>query len=78
VSSNLSIAPGDLLTVAEAAALLHIKPSTVRAWLTQAKLPRVKLGRLTRILRQDCEALIYAGRMTAGEHSAPPNVPSGL
>jgi len=58
-----TIEPGDLLTVPEAADLLHVKPSTIRAWLTQSKLPRIKLGRLTRILRQDCEALVRAGRI---------------
>jgi len=58
-----AIAAGDLLTIPEAAILLRVKPSTIRAWLTQSKLPRIKLGRLTRILRQDCEALVRAGRV---------------
>lgn len=62
MASEKSIEPGDLLTIPEAAALLRVKPSTVRAWLTQGKLPRIKLGRLTRILRRDCEALVHAGR----------------
>jgi excisionase family DNA binding protein len=54
---------GDLLTIPEAADLLRCKPSTVRAWLTQSRLSRVKVGRLTRILRQDLEAFIRAGRV---------------
>lgn len=53
---------GGLLTIHEAADLLRCKPSTVRAWFTQGRLPRTKIGRLTRILRQDLEAFISAGR----------------
>ncbi len=50
----------DLLTVPEAAALLRLKPSTIRAWVCQRKIPFVKLGRLVRIKRSDAEALIEA------------------
>jgi excisionase family DNA binding protein len=53
---------GDLLTVPEAAAMLRCQPSTLRAWFTQGRLRRTKVGRLTRILRQDLEAFIRAGR----------------
>lgn len=60
-------ADSGLLTVEETAALLRVRPSTVRAWLTQGRLPRVKIGRLTRILRQDCEALIRAGRVVGDQ-----------
>ena len=54
---------GDLLRIDQAAALATVKPSTIRAWLTQGKLRRTKIGRLTRILRQDLETLIRAGRV---------------
>ena len=40
---------GKLLTVVEAAEALGIKPATIRAWLTQRKLPRVSCGRAVRI-----------------------------
>jgi len=50
----------ELLTVPEAAALLRLKPSTIRAWVCQRKIPFVKLGRLVRIKRSDAEALIEA------------------
>ncbi len=50
----------ELLTVPEAAALLRLKPSTIRAWVCQRKIPFVKLGRLVRIKRSDAEALIQA------------------
>lgn len=58
-----ALEPGDLLTVPEVADLLRAKPSTIRAWLTQGKLPRVKIGRLTRILRSDLGKFIDAGRV---------------
>jgi excisionase family DNA binding protein len=38
-----------LLTVAEAAEALGLKPSTIRAWLLRRKLPRVNCGRAVRI-----------------------------
>jgi excisionase family DNA binding protein len=50
----------DLLTLAETAALLRLKPSTIRAWVSQRRIPYVKLGRLVRIKRRDAEALIEA------------------
>lgn len=49
-----------LLTVPEAAALLRLRPSTVRAWVSQKRIPYVKLGRLVRIRRSDAEALIQS------------------
>jgi excisionase family DNA binding protein len=51
----------ELLTVPEAAALLRLKPSTIRAWVCQRKIGFVKLGRLVRIRRIDAEAVIAAG-----------------
>jgi excisionase family DNA binding protein len=53
----------ELLTVPEAAALLRLKPSTIRAWTGRRKIPFVKLGRLVRIKRSDAEALIQASRV---------------
>ena len=50
----------ELLTVPEAAALLRLKPSTIRAWVSQKRISYVKLGRLVRIKRSDAEALIQA------------------
>jgi excisionase family DNA binding protein len=48
----------DLLTVPETAALLRLKPSTIRAWTCQRRIPFVKVGRLVRIRRSDAEAFI--------------------
>ena len=52
------MAENDLLTVPEAAALLRLKPSTIRAWTGQRRIPFVKVGRLVRIRRSDLESLI--------------------
>jgi len=38
-----------LLSVAEAAHALSLKPATIRAWLLRRKLPRVNCGRAVRI-----------------------------
>jgi excisionase family DNA binding protein len=50
----------ELLTIAEAAGLLRLKPSTLRAWILRRKLPYCKVGRLVRIRRTDVDALIAA------------------
>ena len=39
----------NLFTVSEAAEVLNVKVSTVRAWLARRKLPRVNCGRAVRI-----------------------------
>lgn len=49
-----------LLTIAEAASLLRLKPSTMRAWILRRRLPYCKVGRLVRIRRADVDALIAA------------------
>jgi excisionase family DNA binding protein len=49
----------ELLTVPEAAALLRLRPSTIRAWINQRKkIAFVRVGRLVRIRRSDVEAYI--------------------
>jgi excisionase family DNA binding protein len=56
---------GDLLRIEEAAALLRIRPSTVRSWVLRRKIPYVKIGRLVRLRRSDCDALIVASLVPA-------------
>ena len=51
--------PG-LLTIAEASAILRLRPSTLRAWILRRRLPYCKVGRLVRIRRADVDALIAA------------------
>jgi excisionase family DNA binding protein len=50
-----------LLTVEEAAERLACKPSTVRKWLFQRRLPKVKIGRLTRLRAVDIADVIARG-----------------
>ena len=49
-----------LLNVNETAAALRLKPSTIRAWILQRRIPFVRLGRRVFIRRQDCELLIVS------------------
>ncbi len=56
---------GALLTLPEAASLLRLKVSTLRAWVLRRRVPYVKVGRLVRIRRADVEALIAASLVPA-------------
>jgi excisionase family DNA binding protein len=48
----------NLLTVAEAAERLAVKPSTIRAWLAQRRLPCVHCGRAIRVPLEAVEQFI--------------------
>jgi len=48
----------DLLDIEEAAVFLHVKASTVRAWVLKSKISYVKLGRRVFLRRPDLEKLI--------------------
>ncbi len=61
------MADSGLLTLAEAAALLRLRVSTLRAWVLRRRIPYVKVGRLVRIRRSDVEALIEASMVPARE-----------
>jgi excisionase family DNA binding protein len=50
-----------LLSVTEAAELLSCSPAAVRRWLYQRRLPRYKVGRLTRLRVSDLERFVSAG-----------------
>jgi len=55
-----------LLRVEEAAELLAVKPSTVRAWLLHRKLGRVRVGtRAVRIRAGEIERIISEGSIPA-------------
>lgn len=47
--------PSDLLTVAEAAAILRLHPVTVQRLLRRGELPGVRVGRQWRIRRTDLD-----------------------
>jgi excisionase family DNA binding protein len=56
----------DLLTVEQAAALLALKVSTIRAWILRRRIPFVKLGRrAVRLRRGDLHAMIDVGAVPA-------------
>ena len=59
-----------LLTVGEAASMLACSPAAIRKWMSQRRLPSVKVGRLTRIRVKDVEAFVRTGR--SSEAVAPP------
>jgi excisionase family DNA binding protein len=51
--------PDPLHSVDSAAEFLgFVSPSTIRSWLTQGRLTRIKVGRLTRVRESDLLALI--------------------
>jgi excisionase family DNA binding protein len=49
------------VTVKEAAELLACSEAAVRKWIYQHRLPKVKVGRLTRLRLGDLEALVSGG-----------------
>ena len=60
IEGYLSASP-ILLTWKQAAAELHVQPTTLRRWVRQGRLPAVKLTqRCIRINRADIEAFIAA------------------
>ncbi len=61
----------ELLTIPEAAGLLRIKPSTVRAWVLRRKIPFCKIGRLVHIRRCDVEALLADSLVPVGAGDRP-------
>jgi excisionase family DNA binding protein len=54
--------PDEFLTVAGVAKILKLNPQTTRNWITEGKLPAVRLGeRRVRIRRTDFERLLEDG-----------------
>jgi len=56
----------DLLDVEEAAAFLHVKVATVRAWVLNGKVTYVKLGRRIFLRRQDLQEFVERSVVPAG------------
>jgi excisionase family DNA binding protein len=57
-----------LLSVAEAADALALKPATIRAWLLRRRLPFIRCGRAVRIPSEAIESFI-------AENTIPARVP---
>lgn len=57
---QLRAVPDQLLTPEQAATLMAVKPVTVRSWMANGRLPRVKLGRCVRVPAEAVAAFIAA------------------
>lgn len=51
----------ELISLKEAASILSISLSTIRRWITQGRLPCVRLGRLLRVRVADIDAIVRLG-----------------
>jgi excisionase family DNA binding protein len=65
-----------LLTVAEAAQRLSVRPSTIRSWLSKGRLPRTKCGRCTRVPADAVEAFISANTKPSSHFPARHDAPA--
>jgi excisionase family DNA binding protein len=61
-----------LLSIAQAAQRLSVTPAAIKKWLTQRRLPVVKLGRLTRLRACDLEDVVQRGLPPSGTHPRKP------
>jgi excisionase family DNA binding protein len=50
-----------LVTVRQAADLLSCSEAAIRKWISQRRLPAVKVGRLTRLRQKDLEVFVSHG-----------------
>ena len=57
-SQSETMSAGPLLSVEEAASYLRIAVWTMRHWVSQRKIPFVRLGRLVRFRQADLDAYI--------------------
>jgi len=61
----IDVSQTELLTVPEAAGLLRLRVSTIRAWVLQRRVTFVKLGGRVFLRRTDLQALIDASVVPA-------------
>ena len=57
-----------LLTVAAAAKYLSVTVSAIRRWVSQRRIPYLKVGRLTRFDRKDLDELIDRLKVPPGRY----------
>jgi excisionase family DNA binding protein len=58
-----------LLTVAETAEALRIKPATVRAWVLRRKISSFRVGRAVRVSAEEIDRALHDGlRPAIGSH----------
>lgn len=56
-----------LLTVEETSERLNVSVWSIRRWINEGKIPRVKIGRCVRVRLDDLEAFVESGRAKLGE-----------
>jgi excisionase family DNA binding protein len=56
---------GPLLSIADAAEYLGVRPGTLRNWLSARRLTYVKVGRLTKLSKDALDEFIAANTMDA-------------
>jgi excisionase family DNA binding protein len=61
-----------LITIEDAARMLACTPAAIRKWLYQRRLPRVKVGRLTRLRVEDVQRIAANGLPGPGTASQRP------
>lgn len=59
-----------LMNTKEAATLIAVKPSTLRAWVLARKIPFVRVGRLVRFKQSDLLALIETNSVPVRERKS--------
>lgn len=65
----------ELLTLLEAAQMLRLKVSTLRAWRLKKRIPFIKFCRNVYVRRSDCLALINSGVVPVNHpQSASPSI----
>ena len=52
-----------------AAAYLGCTPHTLRVWVSQRRIPHIKVGRLTRFLKEDLDVWLENNKVPAGANS---------
>jgi excisionase family DNA binding protein len=55
----------NLMTVAEVAQALRVKPATIRAWVLRRKINSYRVGRAVRISAEEIERILSDGRRPA-------------
>lgn len=61
-----------LISIDEAAEILSVSRAAIRKWIYQRRLPAVKVGRLTRLRRDDVERVASGGLGTSAHRREVP------
>jgi len=68
MQTDNSAVHSSLLTIAESAALLRVKPSCIRRWIWERKIAIVHVGRLVRVPHAEVNRIVQQGtRPVTGE-----------